>query len=179
MAANSPLVLGFPESYCNAVDPGRMLYGVIEDAEHPLASRIASIFKAFKTTLGAVRDVLPRERFAELAPFPVREPVRLGVLPIGLAEGFLSLNAGRVLIRGASVPILARPTLEHTRVDLTRVPEAQTGDEVVLIGRQGQEEIALTEVAARHGLGTYEMALAIRGRTARTYVSGQETAAPR
>ena len=78
---------------------------------------------------------------------------RLGVIPMGLADGLAWLNAGRVLVRGVAAPIVTGPNLEHTRIDLTGVPEARVGDEVVIIGRQGEAEITAAEVGRRHGLG--------------------------
>ena len=80
------------------------------------------------------------------------------------------VNAGSVLVRGRRVPILARPSLEHTRLDLTTVPEAVVGDEVVLIGRQGTAEITLDEVAERHDLDPLALALGVGPRVARVYV---------
>jgi len=60
--------------------------------------------------------------------------------------------------RGRAVPIVASPSLEHTRIDLTAVPDAGVGDEVVIIGRQGDAEITAAEVAERHGLGLHHVA---------------------
>jgi alanine racemase len=81
--------------------------------------------------------------------------MRLGVIPLGAADGLLHLHAGRVLVRGRSAPILAGPSLEHTRVDLTAIPDAGVGDEVVVIGRQGDAEIPLAEVADRHDVALH------------------------
>ena len=105
--------------------------------------------------------------------------MRLGVIPIGMGDGFHGLNAGRVLVRGCSVPILARPSLEHTRIDLTAVPDAAVGDEVVLIGRQGAESITPDEVAKQNGLDPLSLALTIGPRVARVYLgAGRASTAP-
>ena len=162
-------MLGFPSTYLNAVDPGRMLYGYGREAVTD-AAELRPAFKALKSRLIEVKDVAPRERFASAAPFPIVSAMRLGVIPIGVGDGFHRLNAGRVLVRGRRVPILARPSLEHTRLDLTAVPDASVGDEVVLIGRQGQEEITLEEVAERHTLDVLAMALGVGPRVARVYL---------
>ena len=115
---------------------------------------------------------IPRERFAELAPFPVTAPMRLGVIPMGSADGLRWLHAGRVLVRGHAAPIVGAPSLEHTRIDLTGVPDAGVGDEVVIIGRQGNLEISPAEVASRHGLGLHHVATTVGPRVARVYFSG-------
>src|SRR3989442_10504748 len=149
LAASSPLVLGFPATYLNAVDPGRMLYGYGQEAAGTVELRPA--FRALKSRLVEVKDLAPRERFASAAPFPIVGAMRLGVIPAGMGDGVHRLNAGCALVRGRRVPMLARPSLEHTRLDLTTVPDAIVGDEVVLVGRQGAAEITLDEIAERHG----------------------------
>ena len=168
LLAASPFVLRFPQTYLNAVDPGRMLYGLTfrdEIAPTPLRST----FRALSTRVIALKDITPRERFAEVAPFPVTAPMRLGVIPLGLADGLLWLHADLVLVRGRPAPIVATPSLEHTRIDLTAIPDAQVGDEVVIIGRQGEAEITLAEVARRHNIGVHQVATTIGPRVARIY----------
>jgi len=90
---------------------------------------------------------------------------------MGSADGLRWLHAGRVLVRGRAVPIIGSPALEHTRIDLTAVPDAAVGDEVVIIGRQSDLEITPAEVAARHGLGLHHVATTVGPRVARVYFS--------
>ena len=168
LLASSPFVLRFPRTYLNAVDPGRMLYGITFPGETPPVS-LRPAFRSFTTRVIAVKDLAPRERFAELAPFPVTGPMRLGVVPAGSADGMRWLNAGRLLVRRRAVPIVGPPSLEHTRIDLTAVPDAEVGDEAVIIGRQGDLEITPAEVAARNGLGLHHVATTIGPRVARVY----------
>jgi len=172
LLASSPFVLRFPQTYLNAVDPGRMLYGITVPGEtSPVPLR--PTFRALTTRVIALKELAPRERFAALAPFPVSAPMRLGVIPVGSADGLSWLHAGRVLVRERAVPIVAAPSLEHTRIDLTQVPDAQVGDEVVIIGRQGDAEITTAEVARRYGLGLHHVATTVGPRVARVYVSGR------
>jgi alanine racemase len=169
--AASPFVLRAPQTYLNAVDPGRILYGIVFPGEtSPLPLR--PTLRALASRVIALKEVMPRERFAELAPFPVTRPMRLGVIPVGLADGMAWLHAARVLVRGRAVPIVAGPNLEHTRIDLTGVPDARVGDEVVIIGRQGDAEITVAEVANRHGLGLHHVATTVGPRVTRVYRSG-------
>jgi alanine racemase len=169
--AASPFVLKFPQTYLNAVDPGRMLYGITfpgETSPVPLAPTL----RALSSRVIALKDLAPRARFAERAPFPVTAPMRLGVIPMGVADGLDRLHAGRVLVRGHSAPIVSGPNIEHTRIDLSQVPDAQVGDEVVIIGRQGNTEITAAEVAKQHGLGLHHVAIAVGPRVTRVYFSG-------
>jgi alanine racemase len=170
LLAATPFVLRFPHTYLNAVDPGRMLYGITVPDETPPV-RLRPALRALTTRIIALKELAPRERFAELAPFPVNAPMRLGVVPMGSADGLRWLHAGRVLVNGRPAPIIGSPSLEHTRVDLTGVPTARVGDEVVIIGRQGDLEITPAEVAARHGLGLHHVATTVGPRVARVYLS--------
>jgi alanine racemase len=83
----------------------------------------------------------------------------------------LWLNAGRVLVRGRFASIVSGLSLEHTRIDLTGIPNAAVGDEVVIIGRQGELEITPAEVAKRHGLGPHHVATTVGPRVTRVYLS--------
>ena len=168
LLAASPFVLRFPQTYLNAVDPGRMLYGMTFPGETAPAS-LRSTFHALATRVIALKEITPRERFAELAPFPVTAPMRLGIIPMGLADGLLWLHADRVLVRGRPAPIVATPSLEHTRIDLTAIPDARVGDEVVIIGRQGEAEITPAEVARRRNIGLHQVATTIGPRVTRVY----------
>jgi alanine racemase len=172
LLASTPLVLRFPHTYLNAVDPGRMLYGIAFAGDGPNAARLRPALRALKSRLIEVKDLPPRTRFAEQAPFPLTAPVRLGVIPMGAADGLAHLHVGRVLVRGRSAPILVGPNLEHTRIDLTAVPEARIGDEVVLIGRQAAEEISLAQVSAQHRVPPHQIAPLIGPRVERVFVSG-------
>jgi alanine racemase len=170
LLAASPFVLRFPHTYLNAVDPGRMLYGITFPGETPPVP-LRPALRALATRVIALKELAPRERFAEQAPFPVTRPMRLGVVPMGTADGLRWLHAGRVLVRGRAVPLVGSPSLEHTRLDLTAVPNAAVGDEVVIIGRQGDLEITPAEVAAHHGLGLHHVATTVGPRVARIYRS--------
>jgi alanine racemase len=177
LVAATPWVLRFPHTYLNAVDPGRMLYGIVMPDETPPVP-LRPTLRALTSRVISVKDLTPRERFAEVAPFPVTAPVRLGVIPLGAADGLLWLHAGRVLVRGRAAPIVASPSLEHTRIDLTGVPDAAVGDEVVVIGRQGDLEITPTEVARARGIGLHHVATTVGPRVTRAYVTATGRTAP-
>src|SRR5438094_7413367 len=82
LLAATPFVLRFPHTYLNAVDPGRMLYGITFPGETPPVP-LRPAFLALTTRVIALKELSPRDRFAEMAPFPVTAPMRLGVVPMG------------------------------------------------------------------------------------------------
>ena len=97
--------------------------------------------------------------------------MRIGLLPLGWGDGFprVKPDGASVLVRGRRVPLLPPVHLEHLRVDLTEVPEARLGDEVTLVGRQGEAEIAMEEVARQWGLGPAEFYALLRDHVPRAY----------
>jgi alanine racemase len=177
LLAASPFIMRFPQTFLGAVDPGRMLYGITYPGEPPVVP-LRPVFRKLATRVISIKDVLPRDRFADLAPFPVTAPMRVGVIPIGSADGLGWLHTGRMLVRGRAVPVLARPALEHTRVDLTNVADACLGDEVVIIGRQGDAEITIAEVADHHGLRLNQIATTVGPRVSRIYLAGEALRLP-
>jgi alanine racemase len=103
-----------------------------------LSSRLTSVRTGFRT------------EFVAQSPIPTGREVQLGVIPLGATDGFLGLSAGHVLVRGRRAPVLAI-SLEHSRLDVTGI-EARVGDEVVIVGRQGDDEITMRDVASANNL---------------------------
>ena len=95
------------------------------------------------------------------------------MLPIGYADGFRRApeHWGWVLVRGRRVPIVGRVCMDMCMVDLTDVPVARVGDEVVLIGEQGGERLTAEQVAAHLGTINYEVVSQILARVPREIVS--------
>jgi alanine racemase len=154
----------------NAIDPGLLFLGL--DARGPGLGDVGlrPAFVALKTRLVQVKDV-GRTEFRDHAPFPITGPLRMGVIPIGRCDGMDGISCGQVLVKGVRANLLGSPNTEHTRVDLTHVPGAAVGDEVVLIGRQGAGEITPDEVARKRGVSSAGMvALGIRHSVPRIYL---------
>jgi alanine racemase len=168
MAESSVTIGGERRARLNAVDPGHLLYGFRPVGRSDTPAGIRPAFASLTTRVIHVKQV-SRPAFAESAPAPLREGMRIAVIPLGRADGIRSLTCGEVLVRERRAPIVGRPSLEHTRVDVTDVPDCRAGDEVVIIGRQGAEEISFDEVAARHGLDGVGLVLEARPTVRRVY----------
>ncbi len=98
----------------------------------------------------------------------------IATLPIGYADGYSSQlsNQGEVLIRGKRVPVLGRVCMDLIMVDVTDLPQVSTGDEAVLIGKQGKERITVEEIAQKIGSISYEVLCSIGKRVPRIYKNG-------
>ncbi|MEP9347729.1 alanine racemase [Xanthobacter sp. KR7-225] len=173
MVSGTAAALQFPEMDLDAVDPGRFLVGLgVPGATRALGLRPA--LHALKAALLAVKAVRRTDRGGFEGPFPMTRDMRIGLIPFGWSDGCpRPLPPGMTaLVRGRRVPLLGPTHFEHLRVDLTEVPEATFGDEVVLIGRQGDEEIPLEEAARTWGLVPLQLMGDLRTRIPRLYRGG-------
>jgi alanine racemase len=178
-AANSGGILGVPSSFdglLNMVRPGLAAYGL--RAGGPLAKGAGlNPVMSFKSRIAQVRPLPAGHTVSYGRTFSAERAMLVGVVPVGYGHGFswrLS-NCGEVLVRGRRAPVVGRVTMDMTMIALDEVRDAMVGDEVVLFGRQGNEEIAVDEVARRVGTINYEIICGIGRRVARVYVSGGET----
>jgi alanine racemase len=166
----------------NGIDVGTLLFGLDPPNSSDLPGRerrdlgLRPALVRLVTRLSQVRDVR-RDEFAAQSPIPTGRVVRLGVIPMGASDGFLGISTGEVLVGGRRGRVLSI-SLEHTRLDLTGI-DARAGDEVVIIGRQGNDEISPREIAAAKGLyGTAQVPVQVTGAVARRYVGGESGGDP-
>ncbi|MGM9604139.1 MAG: alanine racemase [Faecousia sp.] len=101
-------------------------------------------------------------------------PTRVATIPVGYADGYRRNLSGRfhVLIRGKKAPILGRICMDQMMVDVTEIPDVQPNDVVVLVGRSGDEQITVEEIAARGDSFNYEFVCGINRRVPRVYTMG-------
>jgi alanine racemase len=173
IAASTPVLLRAGDAGFNGIDVGRIIYGNLRsDTEYETRGmHIRNAFAGLRSRLIHCRTVRPDHRVP--GPFPGRPGMRIGIAPIGYSDGVESLHCGTALVRGRRVPILGGANLEHLRVDLSEVPEAQAGDEVVFVGRQGTAEITVTDVLIARGLDQpTRLSVAVRESVPRLYVRG-------
>lgn len=163
MASSKVLSIGGASMALSAADPGAALFS-------SLSGGPAQAFAGLRTRLLAVRTVERTEHLAQ-APFAMRPGMRVGVLPIGYADGVHRLHAGCVLVGGQRAALLGRPALEYLRIDLGDLPQARVGEEVVLIGRQGAGFITPEEVCAFQGTArVIDLALQVGPAVEREYL---------
>ena len=127
---------------------------------------------AWKTRIVQVRDVPAGEYVGYGRTFRTTHPTRLAILPMGYYDGYdrgLS-NLAHVLVHGARAPVRGRVCMNITMVDVTHIPAAASGDEVVLLGSQGDERITAEQMAGWAGSINYEITTRINERIPRIAV---------
>ena len=130
---------------------------------------------ALRARIALVRDVPAGWSCGYGATYRAGGPERWGTLSIGYGDGLpraLGTAGGEALVGGRRVPIVGRISMDVTVVDLTGVPAARPGDVATLIGRDGDEEITVDEVAARAGTISYEVLTGLAPRLPRLYRGG-------
>ncbi len=167
-ASNSAATLSFPEARFDMVRPGIAIYGLDPSAE----VRIPTGFRpalAFKTLVAQVKLIPAGECISYGCTFITERPTLVAVLPVGYADGFRRspYNWGSVLISGQEAPLLGRVCMDQCMVDVTDIPHVRMGDEVVLIGQQGDATLTAEQVAQRLGTINYEVVAEILARVPR------------
>ena len=171
-AANSAATLRDSRVWYDMVRPGLMLYGIVPP---PLASTIPlTPVMSLTSRVVAVKGVRPGEGVGYGLRFEADKPVTAAVIPAGYADGIDLRVSGRsqVLIRGRRVPIVGAVSMDMMMVDVTDLEDVSPGDEVVIIGRQGNEswqQIDAREMAAAIGTIPYEVVCRIGSRIERVY----------
>jgi alanine racemase len=167
-AANSAAILTLPESHFSMVRLGIAMYGLDPSRQVPCPPDFRPAL-TFKTQVAQVKTLPPGSFVSYGNTYQTTEAQRIAVIPVGYADGFRRAprHWGEVLIRGQRAPIVGRVCMDQTMIDVTAIPDARQGDEVVLIGEQGAERITAEDVAERLGTINYEVVSEILARVPR------------
>jgi alanine racemase len=170
-AANSAAILRDPATAFDMVRCGIALYGCSPFAGDPAVHGLRPAM-ALVSHLAAVRNVRSRESVGYGRVWRAERGTRVGVVPVGYADGYARALSGRaeVLVRGRRAPLIGAVSMDQITIDLGPGAEEEVGDEVVLLGSQGSERVSAEELAAARGSINYEVTCAIGGRIPRVHV---------
>lgn len=171
-AANSAALLRDARVWYDAVRPGLLLYGIVPP---PLASTIAlTPAMSLTSRVVAVKGLRPGESVGYGARFTADQPRAIAVVPAGYADGLDTRMANRasVLVRGHRAPVVGAISMDMMTIDVTGLGDVEPGDEVVIIGRQGDEgwqQIDAREMAAVIGTIPWEIVCRLGTRVERVF----------
>jgi alanine racemase len=163
-------LLGFANHCFDIVRAGLMLYG---SSPLPSEQQFLRPVLALKSRVCLLRDLPAGRSVSYGRTFTTTRPTRVATISAGYADGYprsLSNRGAAVLIGGQRCPVLGRVTMDLTMADVSAVKEVRLGDEAVLLGRQGAEEILAAEVAERAGTIGWEVFTDIGSRVSRVYL---------
>jgi len=167
-AANSAALLRDERVWYDFVRPGLLLYGIVPP---PLAATIPlRPALSLHSRIVHVKGLRPGEGVGYGLRSVADSPRTIAVVPAGYADGLDRRMAGHafMLVRGKRVPVVGSVCMDMTMIDVTGM-EVSTGDEVVIVGRQGSEEIGMREIAASIGTIPYELLCRVGTRIERIY----------
>lgn len=167
-AANSAASLKRPSVYFNCVRLGIAMYGLHPSSECPLPIEFRPAL-TWKSVLSQVKILPPGRGISYGHEYMTSREERIGTIPIGYADGFRRVGSNQVLVGGQKVPVVGRVTMDQIMVQLDAVPDARDGDEVVILGKQGEDSMAAEEIAGRWDTINYEVTSGIAHRVPRIY----------
>jgi alanine racemase len=130
-----------------------------------------------KARIAALQQLDPGDCVGYGMRYVAPSPRRIAVLPIGYGDGFPRIrNQGFALIHGRRAPLVGGTAMDAVTADVTDLPEAQLWDEAVLMGRQGNEEISVHDIARLKNSVSYDVLCGWRARLPRIYIGGHPAA---
>ena len=168
-AANTASIFCYPQIHADMVRGGIALYG------YPPVPGVNGLMPAMRWTARAVfvKTIQPGDRVSYGGLFEAKQPTRVMTVPVGYADGYRRAltGCGCVLVRGKRAPVLGRVCMDQIMVDVTQIPDAQVGDEVVLLGAQGEDCISAEEMASWLHTISYEVLCSPSKRVPRVYLN--------
>ncbi|MBP9770984.1 alanine racemase [Candidatus Gracilibacteria bacterium] len=176
--ANSAAAILFPKTHFQLVRVGIASYGMWPSNETYLSylKEVGDGFKlmpalTWKTKIAQIKTIPAGEYIGYGCTYKTGHETRLAILPVGYYDGYdRGINGGHVLICGKRAPVRGRVCMNIIMVEVTDIPEAKLEDEVILIGRSGDEEISAEQFGKWAGTINYEVTTRINERVPRIFV---------
>ncbi|MEP6569315.1 MAG: alanine racemase [Acidobacteriota bacterium] len=171
--ANSAAVFGQPAARGNMVRPGGVLYGLWRDTLAP-EDRYVNLqpVMSLHSRITLLKWVPQGETVGYGCTFEASRKTLVATIPIGYDDGYMRAlsNRGHAIIRGVYATVIGRISMDLTLIDVTNVPDVQTEDQVILMGREGDLSVTAEEIAKTAGTLSYEITCGISDRVPRVYV---------
>jgi len=168
---NSGGFLDLPQAHFDMVRLGILPLGVFPSS---VCRRIPGIepVMTVKARLVAIQELQPGDTVGYGMRYTASSPRRIAVLPLGYGDGFPRVrNQGCVLVHGRRAPLVGGVAMDAITVDITDIPAAQLWDEAVVMGRQGEDEISVHEVAKLKNSVSYDILTSWRARLPKIHVN--------
>lgn len=175
--ANSAATIARPEYHMDLVRPGTTICGMSVGPEID-ALPYMELYPAveIKSKLAYVKPVPAGTKVSYGSLFETTKPSVLGIVPLGYVDGIFrqQCNVGSVLLHGKRCPMVGKVCMDQFVIDISEVENPQEGDEIVIVGRQGEEYISLEEIGEKSGTISIEVLCDIGKRMPIVYKGGWE-----
>lgn len=176
MHFSSTNAIAYPqrEAWLSLVRPGHAIYGYVSPARGHAPPPVIAVKPAlsWKTKIIAVKDIADGAMVGYGGSFHAPGPMRVAVLAAGYADGIphrLS-NRGKVIAGGKLASIVGTVSMDLTTIDVTHAPQLAAGDEVTLLGTEGDTTLDAQQIARMAGTISYNVLCGISARVKRVYV---------
>ncbi len=171
-ASNSAAIMEMPDTYHDMVRPGIILYGIYPSDEVDRRQLDIRPVMSFKTRIVHVKTLKEDSEISYGGHHLSSAGDQIGTIAVGYADGYTRAQSGKaeVLFRGKRVPVLGNICMDQCMIDLSGFSDVKIGEEVVLIGSQGEEFISADEVGARYHTIGYEVVCAVNRRVPRFFI---------
>ena len=169
--ANSSGIINLPESSFDVVRAGISMYGMYSGEEVYRDRVKLRPVLSLKSKVIFVKEVPAGIPVSYGGTYITQRMTRIATIPIGYGDGYPRTLSGKghVLIHGKKAPILGRVCMDQFMVDVTEIPETETGDVATVIGTDGNESITVDDITALSGRFHYEVVCDLNKRIPRTY----------
>lgn len=168
-ASNSAGSVNFPAAWFDLVRPGIAIYGLSPSSQVSLPDGVQPAM-TWKSRLCSIKQLPQGYGVGYGHRYTTRSTERIGVIAAGYADGFRRQPGNMVLIHGKRVPVVGSVCMDQSMILLQNVPEARIGDEVVILGKQGNEAITAEELAVRWNTINYDVCTGLASRIPRMYL---------
>ncbi|KPK89187.1 hypothetical protein AMJ80_10100 [bacterium SM23_31] len=171
-AASSAGILAFPEAYLDMVRPGIMIYGHYpSDEEYELRKIDLKPALSLKTRVSYIKTLRPGDSISYHRKFTAEKEETIATASLGYSDGFPVNITGKanVLLKGKKFPVFADITANHFYVNVTGEEDIKIGDEIVLIGNQGNNKITAEELAKAADKSVYKIVIRMNPLLPRVY----------
>lgn len=174
--SNSAALMELADMNLDLVRAGISIYGIYPSAEVSRDSMKLTPAMSLHSRIVYIKEIETGTQISYGGTFTAPHPMRIATIPVGYGDGYPRMlsNKGYILIHEKRARILGRICMDQFMVDVTDIPEAQELDEVILVGRQGNEEITVDELGDLCGRFSYEFICDIGKRVPRIYTKNHE-----
>ncbi len=174
--SNSGAIIDMPETYLNGVRPGIILYGYYPSKEVSNDNLSVKPALTLKAKVAHVKELHKDMYISYGKTFKTNKKTIVATLPIGYGDGYpraLSENA-KVIVNGKFASILGRICMDQCMIDVTDIENIKTGDEVIILGGEGDLKFNADDMAEALGTINYEILCRIKSRIPRVYIKNKE-----
>ena len=172
--SNSAAIFDYPELQLDMVRAGIVLYGSAPSGKVscPNIKGVMSL----KAVVSMVKTLMPGDSVSYGCTYTADKETVLATVPLGYADGFWrsNLDKANFIIKGKKVPLVGRVCMDQLMIDVSDIPDVKMGDEVIIMGQEGNEVITAEDIAGLNNTISYEILCAVGKRVPRYYIKNKK-----